>query len=162
MPVRRISRLRRWLAATAILFSLAVAGMYFYARMRQRSVLKQVPSKMGFDIKQTATGFQFSKSEGGRTLFTIRASDLKEFKLNGRAELRHVTILLYGRDSSRFDQIYGDDFSYDQKSGDIIAVGEVQMDLQANPSGLTIPIRLRRRNSRILSKSKLKTALYNS
>ena len=139
MPPLRISRLRRWLAAAAILFSLAVAGMYFYARMRQRSVLKQVPSKMGFDIKQTATGFQFSKSEGGRTLFTIRASDLKEFKLNGKAELRHVTILLYGRDSSRFDQIYGDDFTYDQKSGDIVAIGEVQMDLQANPSGLTDP-----------------------
>jgi lipopolysaccharide export system protein LptA len=139
MPPLRVYRLRRWLAATAILFSLAVAGMYFYARMRQRSVLKQVPSKMGFDIKQTATGFQFSKSEGGRTLFTIRASDLKEFKLNGKAELRHVTILLYGRDSSRFDQIYGDDFTYDQKSGDIVAIGEVQMDLQANPSGLTDP-----------------------
>src|SRR3981081_4743247 len=139
MPPLRVSRLRRWLAATAILFSLAVAGMYFYARMRQRSVLKQVPGKMGFDIKQTATGFQFSKSEGGRTLFTIRARDLKEFKLNGKAELRHVTILLYGRDSSRFDQIYGEDFSYDQKSGDIVAVGEVQMDLQANPSGLTDP-----------------------
>jgi len=139
MPPLRISRLRRWLAATAILFSLAVAGMYFYARMRQRSVLRQVPGKIGFDIKQTATGFQFSKSEGGRTLFTIRASNLKEFKLNGRAELRHVTILLYGRDSSRFDQIYGDDFSYDQKSGDIVAIGEVQMDLQANPSGLTNP-----------------------
>jgi lipopolysaccharide export system protein LptA len=139
MPPLPLYRLRRWLAATAILFSLAVAGMYFYARMRQRSVLRQVPGKIGFDIKQTATGFQFSKSEGGRTLFTIRASNLKEFKLNGRAELRHVSILLYGRDSSRFDQIYGDDFSYDQKSGDIVAIGEVQMDLQANPSGLTNP-----------------------
>jgi lipopolysaccharide export system protein LptA len=139
MPPLPLYRLRRWLAATAVLFSLAVAGMYFYARMRQRSVLKQVPGKIGYDIKQTATGFQFSKSEGGRTLFTIRASDLKEFKLNGRAELRHVNILLYGRDSTRFDQIYGDDFSYDQKSGDIVAIGEVQMDLQANPSGLTDP-----------------------
>src|SRR6267154_3378494 len=137
MPPLRISRLRRWLAATAILFSLAVVGMYFYARMRQRSVLRQVPGKIGYDIKQTASGFQFSKSEGGRTLFTVRARDLKEFKLNGRAELSHVSILLYGRNSSRFDQIYGDDFTYDQKSGDIVAIGEVQMDLQANPAGLT-------------------------
>src|SRR5258707_8936982 len=139
MPPFRVYRLRRWLAATAILFSLAVAGMYFYARMRQRSVLKQVPGKIGYDIKQTATGFQFSKSEGGRTLFTIRASDLKEFKLNGKAELRHVSILLYGRDSSRFDQIYGDDFSYDQKSGNVTASGDVQIDLEANPTGLAGP-----------------------
>src|SRR5258708_29029015 len=127
MPPLRVYRLRRWLAATAILFSLAVAGMYFYARMRQRSVLKQVPGKIGYDIKQTATGFQFSKSEGGRTLFTVRARDLKEFKLNVRAELYHVSILLYGRNSSRFDQIYGDDFTYDQKSVDTVDCDELQI-----------------------------------
>jgi lipopolysaccharide export system protein LptA len=134
-----VYRLRRWLAATAVLFTVVVAGMYFYARLRQRSVLKLVPGKIGYDIKQTATGFQFSKSDGGRTLFTIQASDLKEFKLNGRAELHHVTILLYGRDSSRFDQIYGDDFTYDQRSGDVMAKGDVQIDLEANPAGLTGP-----------------------
>src|SRR3982074_1952639 len=139
MPPLRVSRLRRWLAATAIVFSLAVAGMYFYARMRQRSVLKQVPGKMGFDIKQTATGFQFSKSEGGRTLFTIRASDLKEFKLNGRAELRHVTILLFDGYAPLSAPGYGDDFSYDQQKGDIIAVGEVQMDLHVNPPRASDP-----------------------
>jgi lipopolysaccharide export system protein LptA len=137
MPSFPLHRLRRWLAVAAILFSLVVAGIYFYARTRQQSVLKRVPSKIGYDIKQTATGFQFSKSEGGRTLFTVHARDLKEFKLNGRAELRHVSILLYGRSSLRFDQIYGDDFTYDERSGDIVAIGEVQMDLQANPSGLT-------------------------
>ena len=134
-----IYRLRRWLAATAVLFTLAVAGMYFYARMRAISVLKEFPGKIGYDIKQTATGFQFSKSDGGRTIFTIQATDLKEFKINGRAELHNVTIVLYGRDSSRFDQIYGDDFAYDPKSGDVTAKGEVQIDIEANPSGLTSP-----------------------
>src|ERR1700694_8840 len=114
-----IYRLRRWLAVIAVLFIAVVTGMYFYARTRQRDVLKEVPNKIGIDIKQTANGFQFSKSDGKRTLFTIQASDLKQFKLNGRAELRHVSIILYGRDSSRFDQIYGDAFTYDKKSGNV-------------------------------------------
>ena len=131
-----IYHLRRWLAAIAIVFSMVVAGMYFYARHRQHSFLKDVPGKIGLDIKQTARGFQFSKSDGGRTLFTIEASDLKQFKLNGRAELHNVNIVLYGRDSSRFDRITGDDFSYDPKTGDVSANGEVQIDLGANPSGL--------------------------
>jgi lipopolysaccharide export system protein LptA len=131
-----IYHLRRWLAAIAIVFSMVVAGMYFYARHRQHSFLKDIPGKIGLDIKQTARGFQFSKSDGGRTLFTIEASDLKQFKLNGRAELHNVNIVLYGRDSSRFDKIAGDDFSYDQKTGDVSANGEVQIDLGANPSGL--------------------------
>ncbi len=134
-----IYRLRRWLAVIAVLFTVVVAGMYFYARLRQRNVLKEIPNKIGIDIKQTAAGFQFSKSDGKRTLFTVQAGSLKQFQLDGSAELHHVSIVLYGRDSSRFDQIYGDDFSYDKKSGNVTAHGEVQIDLEANPSGLTGP-----------------------
>src|SRR4029077_2400602 len=58
---------------------------------------------------------------------------------NGRAELHNVSIVLYGRDSSRFDQIYGDDFAYDPTSGNVTAKGEVQIDIEANPSGLASP-----------------------
>ncbi|MGA8765255.1 MAG: LPS export ABC transporter periplasmic protein LptC [Candidatus Sulfotelmatobacter sp.] len=130
-----IYRLRRWLVATAVIFTVVIAAMYLSARLRERNVLKDFPGKLGFDIKQTASGFQFSKSEAGRTVFTIRARDVKEFKLNGRAELHAVNIVLYGRDSSRFDQISGDDFAYDPKSGEVTAQGEVQIDLEANPGG---------------------------
>jgi len=132
-----IYRLRRLLAATAVVLSLAVAGMYFYARSRAPNVLKTIPGKIGYDIKQTASGFEFSKSDGGRTEFKVQAHDVKEFKLNGNAELHGVSIVLYGRDSTRFDRIYGDDFSYNQKTGDVTARGEVQIDLLANPAGGT-------------------------
>src|SRR5215831_4423841 len=134
-----IYRLRRLLALTAVLLTLMVAGMYFYARSRAKNVLNSIPGKIGIDIKQTASGFQFSKSDGKRTLFTVQASNLKEFKLNGNAELHNVSIVLYGRDASRYDQIYGDDFAYNQKTGDVTAKGEVQIDLVANPAGLGSP-----------------------
>jgi len=134
-----VYRLRRLLAAIAILLTLSVAGMYFYARSKAINAVKKIPAKIGIGIKQTAEGFQFSKSDGKRTLFTVQASNLKEFKLNGNAELHNVSIVLYGRDSSRFDQIYGDDFAYNQKSGDVTAKGEVQIDLVANPAGLESP-----------------------
>ena len=134
-----VYRLRRILAATAVVLTLAVAGMYFYARSKAINVLKSVPNKIGYDIKQTAHGFQFSKSDGKRTLFTVEASDVKEFKINGHAELHNVNIVLYGRDSSRYDQIYGDDFAYNQKTGDVTAMGDVSIDLVANPAGLTSP-----------------------
>jgi lipopolysaccharide export system protein LptA len=134
-----VYRLRRLLAAIAILLTLAVAGMYFYARSKALNAIKTVPGKIGFDIKQTAQGFQISKSDGKRTLFTVQASNVKEFKLNGNAELHNVSIILYGHDSSRFDQIYGDNFSYNQKTGDVTAKGEVQIDLVGNPAGLESP-----------------------
>jgi lipopolysaccharide export system protein LptA len=134
-----IYRLRRWLVVIAVLFTATVSGMYFYARLRQRNVLKEIPNKLGIDIKQTANGFQFSKSDGKRTQFTVQASSLKQFQLDGSAELHNVSVILYGRDSSRFDQIYGDDFSFDKKSGNITAHGDVQIDLEANPSGQAGP-----------------------
>ncbi len=136
MPLK-VYRLRRLLAVTAIMLTLVVAGMYFYARSKATNALKSFPGKIGFDIRQTANGFQFSKSNGNRTLFTVQASDVKQFKLNGNAELHNVNIVLYGRDSSRFDQIYGDDFAYNQKTGDVIAQGDVQIDLLSNPAGET-------------------------
>ena len=81
-----IYRLRRWLAVIAVLFIAMIAGTYFYARMRLRDVLKEIPNKIGIDIKQTANGFQFSKSDGKRTLFTVQAGKLKQFKI-GRAHV---------------------------------------------------------------------------
>src|SRR5215471_3807990 len=134
-----VYRLRRLLAATAVIVTLVVAAMIFYARMQTTNVLKTIPGKIGYDIQKTASGFQISKSDGKRTLFTVQAKEVKQFKLNGIAELHGVSIILYGRDSSRFDQIYGDSFAFNQKTGEITANGEVQIDLVSNPAGLASP-----------------------
>ncbi len=138
MPAH-LSRLRRWFAVAIVTAVLIVTGGYFYARHRIQNALKQVPEKMGLEIKQSATGFTVSKSAQGRTLFTVQASKAVQFKQGGHAELHDVQITLYGSDSSRFDQIRGTDFEYDQQSGDVSAKGEVQIDLQANPEGLLNP-----------------------
>jgi lipopolysaccharide export system protein LptA len=138
MPIQ-ISRLRRWIAISAITLVLIVTGVYLYARWRVRNTLGEVTGKIGIEVQQTAQGFTVSRSEQGRTIFKIQASKAVQFKQGGRTELHDVTITLYGRDSSRFDQIYGADFEYDPRSGDVTAKGEVQIDLEANPEGLSKP-----------------------
>jgi lipopolysaccharide export system protein LptA len=135
----QISHLRRWFAAATIGLLLVVAGVYFYARQRVENALKEVPAKIGVEIQQSAQGFTYSHSEGVHTIFKIQASKSVQYKEGGRVELHDVTITLYGRDSSRFDQIYGADFEYDPRSGDVMGKGEVQMDLEANPEGLVHP-----------------------
>src|SRR5207237_3654412 len=50
-----------------------------------------------------------------------------------------VKIVVYGKDSSRFDRIMGNDFEYDPASGDVTAKGVVAIDLEANPQGLQRP-----------------------
>ncbi len=135
----QISQLRRWFAVGAIGLLLLVAAVYFYARGRVENALKEVPAKIGTEIQQSAQGFTYSHSEGMHTIFKIQASKSVQYKEGGRVELHDVTITLFGRDSSRFDQIYGADFEYDPRSGDVVGKGEVQMDLEANPEGLIHP-----------------------
>ena len=130
------SRLSRWFALGAIVMIAIVAGMYFYARLSLRNAVRAVPAKLGLNIQQTADGFSISKSGvEGRTQFTVKASKAVQFKEGGRAELHDVKIIIYGKDSDRFDQITGDDFEFDPKSGDINAKGRVLIDLEANPGG---------------------------
>jgi lipopolysaccharide export system protein LptA len=138
MPVQ-ISRLRRWFAGGAIGLMLVVAAVYFYARHKVQNALKDVPAKIGIEIQQSAKGFTVSRSEQGHTIFKIEASKAVQYKQGGRAQLHDVTITLFGRDSSRFDQIYGADFEYDPRTGDVIGRGQVQMDLESNPEGLIHP-----------------------
>jgi lipopolysaccharide export system protein LptA len=134
-----ISRLRRWFALAGIIACLVVLGVYFHARHNVQNALKQVPQKLGIQIQQSAQEFTISKSDHGRTLFKLQANKAVQYKGGGRAELHDVTITIYGRDSLRFDQVYGKDFEYDQRSGDVTSKGEVSIDLQANPQGGTSP-----------------------
>jgi lipopolysaccharide export system protein LptA len=135
----QIPRLRRWLAAFAIILICVVVAFYLNARHRVQNALKQVPEKIGIEVQQSAKGFTISKSFQGRTLFKIEASKAIQLKAGGRSELHGVEITVYGRDSSRFDRIKGKDFEYDVSSGDVIGKGEVEIDLESNPAGDKMP-----------------------
>ena len=133
-----VPRLRRWIAFAAVLAIATVGGFYAYARWRVTIALHTLPAKLeklGVEVKETAEDFTISKSEGGRTLFSIHGSKLFEYK-GGRAQLHNVTVTVYGKDASRYDQISGADFEYDKDSGNISARGPVTIDLVANPKGL--------------------------
>ena len=132
-------RIRLWFATAAVLLAALVAGFYFYGRMRVRRAIREVPKNLGLNIQQSTQGFTLSKSEAGHTLFTIHASRAVQYKEGGKAELRDVSIVVYGRQSNRYDQIYGADFEYDPQSGEVTAKGEVHIDLEGNAEGPLIP-----------------------
>ena len=97
-----------------------VAGVvvaYWVARSRVAPALHDIPKNLGFDVQQTSDGFSLSKSEAGpHAIYTIRASKAVQFKTGGHADLRNVHITIYGHSSDRYDQIYGDKFTYDSQS----------------------------------------------
>ena len=134
-----IAQVRKWLVGSVCVLIAAVTLSYWIARSRVQPVLHNVPQQLGIDIQQTSDGFTLSKSEGGRTIYTIKASKAVQFKQGGHAELKNVDIVVYGKNHDRYDQIYGDHFTYDQDTGNITAVGEVHIDLQGNAEGPSKP-----------------------
>ena len=119
------AQVRKWLIAGVVVLVIGISISYRLARTRLGPFLHSVPKQLGIDIQQTSDGFSLSKSEAGHTLYTIRASKAVQFKSGGRADLHNVHIVVYGRTHDRYDQIYGDEFTFDPKSGDVVAVGEI-------------------------------------
>ncbi len=130
MPLN-VERLRKWFVVAAIALVALVLGSYLYKRQVERRVVAKVSQKLGVDVQQTTEGFTLSKSEGGRTLFTLRAGKAVQYKEGGRATLEDVSIVVYGRRADRYDQIYGSQFEYNQATGEVAARGEVHIDLEA-------------------------------
>jgi lipopolysaccharide export system protein LptA len=130
-----LAHVRKWLVVSVCAVVAVVTLSYWIARWHVQPVLHNIPKSLGIDIQQTSDGFALSKSEGGRTIYTIRASKAVQFKAGGHADLRNVHIVVYGRNHDRYDQIYGDQFTYNPETGDIQAVGEVHIDLQENAEG---------------------------
>src|SRR6516162_6017185 len=136
---QNIAQVRKWLVGSAIGLLVIVTVSYYVAKLKVKPMLHTVPQKLGIDIQQTSEGFTLSKSEGGRTIYTIRASNAVQFKKGGHADLKNVHIVVYGKAHDRFDQIYGNEFTYDPETGDINGVGEVHIDLEGYAEGPTKP-----------------------
>ncbi len=135
MPIT-IARLRQVILVLAGLLVAVILGFFFYARYRLRSLEKDLPARLGVNIEQTASGYTYSQSSKGHTLYTIHASRLIQYKEGGNATLHDVAITLYGPSgSNRVDKIYGADFSYDAKNQIVSAQGTVLIDLQGFGSG---------------------------
>src|SRR5437762_7994264 len=136
----RIESVRNWLVIMAVCMMLIVVGFFGYARYRVRKAVRELPQKLGVEVQQSTEGFTYSHSQAGRTIFTIHAARAIRYKgETGKAELKDVSIVVYGRESNRFDQIYGSDFEYDPQSGDVVAKGEVHIDLEADTQGPVRP-----------------------
>jgi lipopolysaccharide export system protein LptA len=128
-------RLRRLFAGAAVLIVLIVAGVYIRGILRVRKSVSRATRPIPQNVQSSALGFNFSKSEGGKVLFTIHAASVQQYKEGGKAALHDVSIIVYGRNQDRADQIYGSDFAYDPVAKIITAEGEVRIDLEATSAG---------------------------
>ncbi|HEY1936625.1 MAG TPA: LptA/OstA family protein [Candidatus Angelobacter sp.] len=154
-------RLRKLFAASAVLVFLIAVGFYIHGIFKGRGVLPETPKKIPSNVATSATGFNLSKSEGGKKLFTIHADSVQQYKDGGRAALHDVSIVVYGRNQDRSDQIYGSDFSYDPIAKVVTAEGEVRIDLEANSDAASSPGQLPAEETRNLIHVKTSGLTFN-
>lgn len=132
-------RLRKFFAAGAVLVVVVAFGFYIRGILKNRVDIPDAPKELPPNVASGANGFNLSKSEGGKTLFTIHAAKVEQYKDSGKAALHDVSITVFGRNQDRSDQIYGTDFSYDPAAKIVTAQGEVRIDLEANSAASPTP-----------------------
>jgi lipopolysaccharide export system protein LptA len=134
-----IKRLRWVLLAGALLLIAVLAAFIGYGRYRAMALYTKLIKHSGATISHDTSGFTYSQTEKGKTIFTLHAARATQLG-DGKWSLHDVAVTVYGRSeakaNTRTDYITGAEFTYDEKEGIVRAIGEVHMDLQA-PQSLT-------------------------
>jgi len=125
------NRYAKWAASAALGLTAVVIGVFAFRSWQRQEARKEFPPPVPQTVQKQSAEFSFSKVEGERTLFTVRASQATEFKEGGRSRLRDVWITIFGRAGKRFDNIHTRECSYLLTSGRIQCAGDVQMDLES-------------------------------
>ena len=131
MRTTEAARYARWSAMAALSIAVVVAGFYSLRVWREAIARKHAPPPVPAAVHQQSAAFSFSKVEGERTIFTVRASHATEFKDQNKSVLEDVWITIYGQENSRYDNLHAQQCNYDPASGHIICQGAVQIDLQS-------------------------------
>jgi len=121
-----IERLRTLILVAGVVLIAALGVFLFVGRFRNPFNRKDLPQKLGMEIRQEANGVTYTQSKAGHTIFKIHASKVVELKA-GNALLHDVKIELYGADGKRVDRIEGAEFEYNQKAGTALAKGQVEL-----------------------------------
>jgi LPS export ABC transporter protein LptC len=131
---KEAARYARWAAIAAGGIALVVIGVYSqHAILESRSHQIQ-PHAVPATVQQQSDETTFSKVEGARTIFTVRASHATEYKDQNSYLLEDVWITIYGREGNRNDNIHTRQCSYQPTTGAVRCEGDVQIDLAgANP-----------------------------
>jgi LPS export ABC transporter protein LptC len=130
-------RYARWSLAAAGLLAVLVAAVYARNMWLAGEAAKKAPPSVPPSVEQRSDEFSYSKVEGQRTIYTVRASRTTQFKEGSRNLLEDVAISVYGKKGERNDTLRTKACDFISNTGKITCAGEVQIDLQsaAGPHG---------------------------
>lgn len=125
----RLIRALRIAIPLLVIVLVAIPAWNYLSRRRGQPEPPVESNQLPGDLAVRTEGFTFSRTEGGRTLFTIRANRNLGFKDN-RNMLEDVDVTVFGAtENEPVRRIRSKQCSYDQETGDIRFEGDVEAQL---------------------------------
>jgi lipopolysaccharide export system protein LptA len=125
-----IERLRTLVLVMGGLVVAALIAFLVVGRWRSRLNVREIPKRLGIDVKQEQNDVVFTHARGGHTYYKLRASKAIQLAEGNRLLLQHVQIELYSMDGKTVDRIAGNEFEYDQKAATAKAAGPVEITIE--------------------------------
>jgi lipopolysaccharide transport protein LptA len=120
-----------------VVITLVAIPSWNYWSSRQQPKKTFTPKDLPKDIAVRTDNFTFSRTQGGRTLFTIQSKTNVGF-LDNRNMLEDVVITIHGdNDSDPVRYVRSRNCSYDQKTEYIVCTGSVEIQLDATTTAQT-------------------------
>ena len=126
-----VERFRSALVVLAIALTIVIVAAFAYARWQVRRIARDLPARLGIQIQQSTEGFTYSKTEQGRTVFTLHAARALQYRAGGHAILHDVRIQVFNSQDGLADTIAGQQFEYDPHEGIVRSIDEAHIDLHA-------------------------------
>jgi LPS export ABC transporter protein LptC/lipopolysaccharide transport protein LptA len=117
-------------AGTLSVVAVAVAVAYVL-NLSHPEKSTPVPETLPKNINQTLSGYTFTRSEGGRQIFTVRAARTVAYKDGGKTLLEDVTVEVYGSTSRRHDLLKARQCDYETQTGGLSCLSNVEIELNA-------------------------------
>ena len=140
-------RYARWSAAVALLLAVGVAWVYMRHDWLVKQAEKKAPPAVPSTVAQQSADFSYSKVEGQRTIYTVRASRATEFKEGNRNLLEDVSITVFGKNGERNDTLQTRACDFISSTGKITCAGDVQINLQASGAAARVQSASEERNA---------------
>jgi len=121
----------RWSLAAAGFLAAIVVGVYLRNIWMARQAEKKAPPAVPSTVQARSNEFSFSKVEGQKTIYTVKASRATEFKEGNLDLLEDVDIVVYGKKGDRNDTLRTKACDLISNTGKVSCAGEVQISLRA-------------------------------
>ena len=109
---------------------LAIGVAYWRGGTRKEKPLP-VPASLPTNLHQQLSGYTFTRSDGGRRIFTVHAARTVALKEGGSTVLEDVYVEFFGKEGNRRDVLRTRRCEYNPQSGDLTSSGRVEIELNA-------------------------------